>query len=77
MKVAVFLATLYVRLLGVYLLFSSATGLIALTLGGVGHSVNDRFAIILVIQIGLGAVAVTMAGRVVQLFTRDAYLGNE
>jgi len=82
MKVAAYLATLFIRLLGMYIVFASAVGLIALTgtpsIAGTRMSlVNDRMAIVLVLQLGLGSVAAMLAGRVVRLLTADAPLGHE
>jgi len=77
MKIAAYLATLVVRLIGIYLLVGSASDLILLTRTGVGHTVNDHLAIVAVIKMALGGVAALLAGRVVRLFTADAPLGNE
>lgn len=77
MKIAAYLATLVVRLLGIYLLVGSLGDLILLTWAGGGRMTNDQLAIIAVIKIGLGGVATLLAGRVVRLFTADAPLGNE
>lgn len=76
MKVAVLLATLFMRLLGAYLLFAGTAGLLAVMPSG--FPAKDNFiAVLLVLQVGFGVVAVILAGRVVRLFTADAYLGNE
>lgn len=77
MKIAAYLATLVVRLLGLKLLISSATDLIVLTQGEVGRSANHQLAIVSVFLFGLGVVGVALAGRIVRLFTADAPLGNE
>jgi hypothetical protein len=77
MKIAAYLATLLVRLLGIYLLLGSVADLIMLTRTGVGHVTNDQLAVIAVIRAGLGGVATLLAGRVVRLFTADAPFGNE
>lgn len=77
MKIAAYLATLVVRLLGIYVLVGSLGDLILLTWAGGGRMTNDQLAIIAVIKIGLGGVATLLAGRVVRLFTADAPLGNE
>lgn len=77
MKIAAYLATLVVRLLGLKLLISSATDLIVLTQGEVGRSANNQLAIVSVFLFGLGVVGVALASRIVRLFTADAPLGNE
>lgn len=77
MKIAAYLATLLVRLLGIYLLLGSVADLIMFTRTGVGHVTNDQLAVIAVIRAGLGCVATVLAGRIVRLFTADAPLGNE
>ncbi|MBI2511777.1 MAG: hypothetical protein HYV96_07360 [Opitutae bacterium] len=77
MKIAAYLATLVVRLLGIYLLFKSAGDLLTLAAAGFHSPVINNRAIVLVIEIGVGAVAVLLAGRIVRLFTVDAPLGNE
>jgi hypothetical protein len=77
MKIAAYLATLAVRLLGVYLLFRSSTDLLTLLGVGVSSQVTNNVAIVLVLQIGVSGVMVLLAGRVVRLFTADSPLGNE
>lgn len=76
MKIAAYLATLVVRLIGLRFLFSSGSGLLML-IGGPGGPANSQLAVMLVLQFGLSVVGVIMAGRVVRLFTADAPLGNE
>lgn len=75
MKIAAYVATLFVRLLGVFGLLSSGSALFGLLDSSV--SMGDRVAIMLVLSFGLSTVAVLLAGRIVRLFTADAPLGNE
>lgn len=85
MKIAAFLATLLVRLIGVYFVWSSITTAIGVfgapdLMPGIKmpqSSMNDRFLLIGALQFGLGVVAVAAAGRIVRLFTADAPLGND
>lgn len=77
MKIAAYLATLFVRLLGIYLLFSSGSDLLALISGGAGGAVNGQLAVVPVLRMGVGFVAFVIAGRIVRLFTADAPLGND
>lgn len=85
MKIAAFLATLVVRLIGVNWVWSSLTTAIGVfntpeLMPGIKmpqQSVNDRILLIGALQFGLGIVAVAAAGRIVRLFTADAPLGND
>jgi hypothetical protein len=75
MKVAAYIATLLVRLFGIYMLVRSIIALIALNAGG--SPMDDQLATLVVFQIGIGAVTTFLAGRIVRLFTADAPFGNE
>lgn len=85
MKIAAFLATLVVRLIGVNWVWSSLTTAIGVfntpeLMPGIKmpqQPMNDRILLIGALQFGLGIVAVAAAGRIVRLFTADAPLGNE
>ncbi len=85
MKIAAFLATLVVRLIGVNWVWSSLTTAIGVfntpeLMPGIQmpqQPMNDRILLIGALQFGLGIVAVAAAGRIVRLFTADAPLGNE
>lgn len=77
MKIAAYLATLVVRLLGIYGLFRSGAGLFTLLGVGIGGPVNERMAIVLVLEVGVCGAVVLLAGRIVRLFTADAPFGND
>jgi hypothetical protein len=77
MKVAAYIATLLVRLVGIYLLFKSFVGVFRLNATLVSSPLGDQLAIVVVLQTAGGVLATLLAGRIVRLFTADAPFGNE
>lgn len=84
MKIAAYLATLLVRLLGAYLIYSTLVAGVGLLVAkpialapNVLEQAHDSFLLIGGVNFSLGCVMVGGAGRIVRLFTADAPLGDE